>query len=96
MMAVRHGHPALAALETQIPELSEASKASAERSLALFERRLGITEWLAGDRLTVADGVLFLGLEFARMVRFKLGEAQPNLSRWQAAMRSRESAAAGT
>jgi glutathione S-transferase len=96
MMAVRHGHPALAALETQIPELSEASKASAERSLALFERRLGITEWVAGDRLTVADGVLFLGLEFARMVRFKLGEAQPNLSRWQAAMRSRESAAAGT
>jgi glutathione S-transferase len=96
MMAVRHGHPALAALETQIPEVSEASKASARRSLALFERRLAAAEWLAGDRLTIADGVLFTGLEFARMVRFKPGDDQPNLLRWQAAMRGRASAAAGT
>jgi glutathione S-transferase len=96
MLAVRHGHPALAALETQVPDLCEANKASAQRSLALFDRRLAAAEWLAGDRLTIADGVLFLGLEFARMVRFRLGEDQPNLIRWQAAMRSRSSAAAGT
>jgi glutathione S-transferase len=96
MMAVRHGHPALAALETQVPAVSEASKAAAQRSLALFERRLAATEWLAGDRLTMADGILFTGLEFARMVRFKPADDQPNLLRWQAAMRSRDSAAAGT
>jgi glutathione S-transferase len=96
MVAVRHGHPALAALETQVPELSAANKASAERSLGLFERRLGTTEWLGGDRLTIADGVLFLGFEFARMVRFKLGDEHPNLLRWQTAMRARHSASAGT
>ncbi|HSZ52142.1 MAG TPA: glutathione S-transferase family protein [Caulobacteraceae bacterium] len=96
MLAVRHGHPALAALESQIPELCEANKAQAHRSLGLFERRLGAAEWLAGDRVTMADGVLFIGFEFARMVKFRLGEDTPNLLRWQAAMRERESAPAGT
>jgi glutathione S-transferase len=96
MVAVRHGHPALAALETQNPEISEANKAQAARSLGLFERRLKTVEWLAGDRLTIADGVLFIGLEFARMVKFRLGEDTPNLLRWQGAMRERESASAGT
>ena len=96
MVAVRHGHPALAALEAQVPELCEANKAQAQRSLSLFERRLGTVEWLAGDRVTVADGILFIGFEFARMVKFRLGEETPNLLRWQAAMRERESAAAGT
>ena len=96
MVAVRHGHPALAALETQVPELSEANKAQAQRSLALFERRLGAVEFLAGDRVTIADGILFIGFEFARMVKFRLTEETPNLLRWQSAMRDRESAAAGT
>jgi glutathione S-transferase len=96
MMAVRHGHPALAALETQVPQLSELNKAQAARSLVLFERRLKAVEFLAGDRLTIADGVLFLGLEFARMVKFRLGEDTPNLVRWQAALRERPSATAGT
>jgi glutathione S-transferase len=96
MMAVRHGHPALAALETQVPEISEANKAAATKSLGLLERRLASTAWLAGDRLTMADGVLFVGFEFARMVRFKIGEETPNLLRWQGEMRSRDSASAGT
>ena len=96
MVAVRHGHPALAALETQVPELSEANKAQAQRSLALFERRLGEVEFLAGNRVTIADGILFIGFEFARMVKFRVGEETPNLLRWQGAMRERESAAAGT
>jgi glutathione S-transferase len=96
MMAVRHGHPALAALETQIPEISTTSVAQATRSLSMFDGRLAETEWLAGDRLTMADGVLFISLEFARMVRFKIPEHAPNLLRWQAAMRGRDSAAAGT
>jgi glutathione S-transferase len=96
MLAVRHGHPALAALETQVPELCEANKAQAQRSLGLFERRLGTVEWLAGDRVTMADGVLFIGFEFARMVKFRIGEETPNLLRWQAAMRERDSATAGT
>ena len=96
MTAVRHGHPALAALETQQPAIAEASRAQAERSLALFDTRLADSEWLAADRVTIADGILFVGLEFARMVRFKVGDDTPNLLRWQTAMRARPSAIAGT
>ena len=33
MLAVRHSHPALAALETQVPELAAASRSGAERAL---------------------------------------------------------------
>ena len=96
MMAVRHGHPALAVLETQVPEIAQTSRASAERALKLFERRLGESEWVAADRVTMADGVLFIAMEFARMVRFKIPEEMTNLIRWQAAMRERTSAKAGT
>ena len=96
MMAVRHGHPALAALETQQPAIAESSRAQATRSLAMFDARLADREWLAADRVTIADGLLFTGLEFARMVRLKVSEDTPNLLRWQTTMRARLSATAGT
>jgi glutathione S-transferase len=96
MLAVRHGHPALAALETQAPEVGVYNRAQAERSLQLFDRRLGESEWIGAERITIADGVLYIGVEFARLVRFKIPEALANLTRWQAAMRARSSAAAGT
>ncbi len=96
MMAVRHGHPALAALETQQPVIAETSRSQAQHALVQFEARLGLSEWLAADRVTIADGILFVGLEFARMVRFKIGDDTPNLLRWQGAMRARPSAVAGT
>lgn len=95
MLAVRHGHPALAALETQVPALGESSRASAERSLQLFDRRLAESEWLGADRITIADGVLFIGMDFARMVRFQPPEELTHLGRWLGAMRARASATAG-
>jgi glutathione S-transferase len=96
MMAVRHSHPALAALETQNPAIAASSRESAERALKLFDRRLAESQWIGGDRVTIADGVLFIALEFARMVRFRIPEAMAHLTRWQAAMRERPSAKAGT
>jgi glutathione S-transferase len=96
MLAVRHGHPALAALETQVPEVAANNRAQADRSLQLFDRRLGESEWLGAARITIADGVLYIGMEFARLVRFAIPEELANLTRWQVAMRERASAKAGT
>jgi glutathione S-transferase len=96
MMAVRHSHPALAALETQVPELAAANRAAAERSLKIFDKRVGDSEWIAADRITLADGILFIGMDFARMVRFQIPEDLVHLTRWHGAMRARPSAAAGT
>jgi len=95
MQAVRHGHPALAVLESQVPEIAATSRASAERALAAFDKRLGQSEWLAADRVTMADGVLYTGIEFSRMVRFAVPQELANVSRWLAAMRGRPSAGAG-
>jgi glutathione S-transferase len=96
MLAVRHGHPALAALEIQVPEVAANNRQQADRSLALFDRRLAESEWIGADRVTIADGVLYVGMEFARLVRFAVPEELANLTRWQAAMRGRASATAGT
>jgi glutathione S-transferase len=96
MLAVRHGHPALAALETQVPEVAANNRQQADRSLQLFDRRLGESEWIGAERITIADGVLYIGMEFARLVRFAIPEEFANLTRWQAAMRGRASAKAGT
>jgi glutathione S-transferase len=95
MLAVRHGHPALAALETQVPEVAANNRAQGERSLAFFDRRLAESPWIAADRVTIADGVLFVGMEFARLVRFAVPEELTHLAAWQKTMRERASAAAG-
>ena len=57
---------------------------------------MGESEWIGAERVTIADGVLYVGMEFARLVRFKIPEELANLTRWQVAMRERSSATAGT
>jgi glutathione S-transferase len=95
MMAVRHSHPALAALETQIPELAETNRAAGARALGFFDRRLAESEFIAADRITVADIVAAISIDFARMARFRPPEELAHLGRWYAAMMARPAAQAG-
>lgn len=95
MMAVRHGHPALAVLEKQSPEIAARNRHDAERVLSIFDARLGQSEWLAADRITMADGVLFIAIDFARMIKFQVPEHLSHVNRWLTAVRARPSAAAG-
>lgn len=95
MLAVRHGHPALAALERQVPEVAAYYRAAAERTLPVFERRLGESSFIAGERLTIADIVAFTGLDFARLIKFQPAESLVHVARWAEAMRQRPAAMAG-
>jgi glutathione S-transferase len=95
MMAVRHSHPALAALETQVPEVAAVNRAGAERALKVFDRRLGESPFIASDRITIADILAFTGLDFARMVQFRAPEALTHFKRWSDGMRARPAADAG-
>jgi len=95
MLAVRHTHPALAALENQVPAIAAANREAAERALRFFDRRLGDSTFIAADRVTMADGVAFIGLDFARMIQFRADPELANIARWLEAMRARPSAAAG-
>jgi glutathione S-transferase len=95
MMGVRHTHPAMAALEKQDPASGERSLQGATRALKILDERLAGREWIAADRITIADIIAFIGLDFGRMIKFRLPDDLPNVARWADAMRARPAAAAG-
>lgn len=95
MMAVRHSHPALAALEKQVPEIAEANRKTAERALKIFDRRLADSEFIGGERVTMADILAATGIDFSRMAKFSIPEERKNVRRWYDAMMERPAAKAG-
>lgn len=95
MLTVRHAHPALAALEEQLPEIAEAQRPAAERGLQVLDQRLGQNTFIAADRITMADIVAFTAIDFARMVKFRPAEELRHVARWTDAMRARPAASAG-
>jgi len=96
MMSVRHSHPALAALEaTQIPQVADYNKVAAEKFMKTLDRRLADREFIALDRFTIADIVAVVGLDFARLVRYRPPAELENLARWLEACRARPAASVG-
>ena len=96
MLTVRHSHPALAALEKQVPEVAETNRNAATRALKVFERRLAESEFIAADRVTMADILGATAIDFSRMAKFSVPEEFGNVRRWYEAMMGREAAKAGT
>ena len=96
MLSVRHSHPALAALEaTQLPQVADYNKVSAERFMKTLDRHLADREFMALDRFTIADIVAVVGLDFARLVKYRPPEEFAHLARWLEACRARPAAKAG-
>jgi glutathione S-transferase len=95
MIGVRHTHPAMGALEAQVPVIGEHNLAGATRAFKLLDRQLADRAWIAADRITIADIVAFTGLDFGRMIKFRPPEDLTNVARWADAMRARPAAAAG-
>lgn len=92
MMGVRLTHPALAVLETPNAAVGEYNKAQGEAALRVLENKLAEGGWLAADRVTIADIVAFVGIEFARLIKFQPSEELTHVKRWIDAMRSRPAA----
>ena len=95
MMGVRHTHPAMGALEKQVAAIGEHNLQTATRALKVLDRRLAESEWLGADRLTIADIVAFVGVDFGRMIKFKPPEDLARVADWVERMRARPAAAAG-
>ena len=96
MLSVRHSHPALAALEAvQAPQLAEYNRVAAEKFMKTLDRRLADHEFLAADRFTIADIVAVVGLDFARLIKYRPPEELTHLARWLEVGRSRPAAKAG-
>jgi glutathione S-transferase len=94
MLGVRLSHPAFAALETPAPEVAEWNQKTAFNALKVLDRRLGESAFLAADRLTIADIIAAVGIDFARIVRLRPPEELTHLNRWLADMRERPGAKA--
>ena len=96
MLSVRHSHPALAALEaTQVPQVADYNRIGAERFMRTLDRHLADREFIALDRFTIADIVAVVGLDFARLVKYRPPDELTNLARWYEAARARPAAKAG-
>ncbi|MDP2764720.1 MAG: glutathione S-transferase [Brevundimonas sp.] len=96
MLTVRHSHPALAALEaSQMPQLADYNRVAAEKFMKTLDRRLAEHEFLAADRFTIADIVAVVGLDFARLIKYRPPEELTHLARWLEAGRARPAAKAG-
>ena len=77
------------------PEIAESNRQAGARALKLFDRRLADSEFIAADRITVADILAAISIDFARMARFKPPEELTHVGRWYDAVMARPAAKAG-
>jgi len=77
--------------ETPVKEWGEVCAEVAPKMLTMFEDRLGDTEYLAGDRFSIADITLGIALDFSEMVKVVVIPELPNLQRWRGQLAERES-----
>jgi glutathione S-transferase len=91
--AMRNSAPAMAnrALPgpvdyVQIPELAQRGLARLQQFFVNLNERLAGRDFIATDRLSVADITAVVAVDFSRVVRVKPGEQHPHLVRWRAAM----------
>lgn len=77
-----------------LPDAAPGLKAIAQDGIEWLNAQLGDKPFIAGDRLTLADILLFAMLEFGIAVGQPLNPANANITRWIEAMRARPSATA--
>lgn len=95
MLYTRFSHPALATLEAAEPAVAAYNLKTAEKMMRALNRQLEGREFVAADRVTLADIVAYVGLDFGRLVKYRPDPALENLARWREAMKARPAADAG-
>ncbi|HWE44922.1 MAG TPA: glutathione S-transferase [Caulobacteraceae bacterium] len=95
MQVVRHTHPMLAALEPPVPAVADYMRAASERFMAMLDRRLDGRPFIAAERITTADIVAAVGIDFARLVKYRPPAELVNLDRWLSALKERPGFLAG-
>ncbi|MBN8553462.1 MAG: glutathione S-transferase [Caulobacterales bacterium] len=95
MMHTRFSHPALSALEPPEPSVGAYNLRTAEKMMKALDRHLAGREFIAADRITAADIVAYVGLDFGRLVKYRPDAGLENLARWRGAMKARPAAEAG-
>ena len=89
MLAFQHSHPSKAQRVEQVPEFVAPSIARGIKALTYFEAMLEGHEYLVGDQLSFADIVLYLGLDFGKILKVNPNEQGENLARFYQMMNER-------
>lgn len=89
MLAFQHSHPSKAQRVEQVPEFVAPSIARALKALPYFENALKGHDYLVGDQLSFADIVLYLGLDFGKILKVNPNEQGDNLARFYQMMNER-------
>ena len=89
MLAFQHSNPAKAQRVEQVPEFVAPSIARGVKTLAYFENILEGREYLVGEQLSFADIVLYLGLDFGKVLKVNPNEQGENLARFYQMMNER-------
>ena len=77
-----------------IPQAADDLKATARDKLSWLDKLVGAKPFIAGNKLTMADILLFAWLDFLKGVGQPLDPANKNLTAWFERMKARPSAAA--
>lgn len=78
----------------QVPEWGAACKKHAIRQLGWLDGELTDRPFVAGDRYTIADIALLVGIDFGRVSEIRIDPEHKNLTRWYGEVSSRPSAKA--
>lgn len=89
MLAFQHSHPSKAQRVDQVPEFVEPSIARAIKALPYFEAALTDRDYLVTDHLTFADIVLYLGLDFGKVLKVNPTKHGDNIARFYTMMNER-------
>lgn len=82
----RHTNRHLTVLEDQVPEWGEINRGRVDTHLARLDAQLAGRDWVAANRLTIADITAWLGVTFKRIIRHETPAGLDNLARWSATM----------
>ena len=88
------GLPLFSSRMTVLPEAADGLKRIAREKLTWLDGLVGNKQFICGDRLTLADILLYCFLSFGKTVGQPLDPANKNLTQWYARMDARPSAKA--
>jgi glutathione S-transferase len=94
MQTFRNTHDYLKGRITQVPEYGEVCRKYAHKRLAWLDGELSDRNFVAGDRYTIADITLMIGIDFGRVSEIRIDAKHKNLARWYGDVSSRSSAQA--
>ncbi|MEM6974393.1 MAG: glutathione S-transferase [Pseudomonadota bacterium] len=91
----RHTNRHLAVLEDQVAAWGEINRGRIRGELERLEARLTGRDWIAADRLTIADITAFVATDFMRIIKEPVPDDLTALTAWRARMAARPSSSVG-